>query len=81
MLRDALRLARAELDDKPAQAMDQADARFGGAEDLDAMVAAARARLGKEPSLGDVWADLLAQIDKLLEDAVGRKRGIYFGNV
>ena len=80
-LRDALRLARGELDGKPALAMDLADARFGGAEDLNAMVAAARARLGKDPSLGDVWADLLAQIDKLLGDAVQRKRGIYFGNV
>lgn len=80
-LRDALRLARGELDGKPALAMDQGDALFGGAEDLDAKVAAARARLGKDPSLGDVWADLLAQVDRLLEDAVGRKRGIYFGNV
>ena len=61
--------------------MNQADAPFAGAEDLETMVAAARARLGREPSLGDVWADLFAQLDKLLEDAVRRKRGIYFGNV
>ena len=80
-LRDALRTARVELGDKPAAAMGEADAQFAGAEDLDAMVAAARARLGKEPSLGEVWADLFAQLDKLLEDAAGRKRGIYFGNV
>jgi hypothetical protein len=80
-LRDALRRARDELQDKPGVAMNQGDAPFAGAEDLAAMVAAARARLGREPSLGDVWADLFAQLDKLLEDAVGRKRGIYFGNV
>ncbi len=80
-LREALQLARDELGGKPAAAMSQADAQFAGAEDLEAMVAAARARLGKEPSLAEVWADLFAQLDKLLGDAVGRKRGIYFGNV
>jgi hypothetical protein len=80
-LREALRAGRAELGDKPATTMSEADAQFAGAEDLDAMVAAARARLGKEPSLGDVWADLFAQLERILEDAAGRKRGIYFGNV
>jgi cytochrome P450 len=80
-LRDALHVARDELEGKPAAALNEADARFAGAEGLQAMVAAARARLGKEPSLGDVWADLFSQVDKLLENAVGRKRGIYFGNV
>ena len=80
-LRQVLRIAREELATRPADPMDPADAQFAGAEDLEAMVAATRARLGREPTLGDVWADLLAQLDKLLEDAVGRKRGIYFGNV
>jgi len=80
-LLDLLHVARDELDAKGADAMRQGNGQFASAEDLDAMVAAARARLGKEPSLGDVWADLFSRMDKLLEDAVGRKRGIYFGNV
>jgi len=45
------------------------------------MVGAARARLGKEPSIGDVWADLLARIDVLIAKAIAQDRGIYFGNV
>ena len=79
-LRGALHVARDELEGKPAAALNEADNQFAG-EGLQAMVAAARARLGKEPSLGDVWADLFSQVDKLLEDAMARKRGIYFGNV
>lgn len=80
-LRGALHVARDELQANPASAMRDGDGHFTSAEDVEAMIAAARARLGKEPTLGDVWADLLARIDKLLEDAVGRRRGIYFGNV
>ena len=80
-LQKALRAGRDELDGRPAATMEEADRLFAGAEDLEAMVAAARARLGKEPSLGDVWADLLARVDRLLDDAVSRKRGVYFGNV
>ncbi|HTO96913.1 MAG TPA: hypothetical protein VMK66_07700 [Myxococcales bacterium] len=80
-LRQALQLARGELDALSVQALNAADEQFAGAEGLQAMVAAARARLGKEPSVGDVWADLFSQVDKLLQDAMGRKRGIYFGNV
>ena len=79
-LREALHAAHDELEGEPAEAIRRADAQFAG-EDLEAMVAAARARLGKDPSLGDVWADLFSRVDKLLEDAVERKRGIYFGTV
>ena len=80
-LRDALHLAREELERSPGEAMRAGDRPFVSAEDIEAMIAAARARLGKEPTLGDVWADLLSRVDKLLEDAVSRGRGIYFGNV
>ncbi len=80
-LRTALHLARDELDGKPAEATREADGQFAGADDLDAMVAAARARLGREPSLGDVWGDLFSRVDRLLDDAVGRGRGVYFGNL
>jgi hypothetical protein len=79
-LRNTLQAGRAELDSKPAHTIPGTDRRFAG-EDLEAMVAAARARLGKEPSLGDVWADLFSRVDRLLENAVSRGRGIYFGNV
>lgn len=80
-LRGALQVAREELHANPASAMRDGNGHFASAEDMEAMIAAARSRLGKEPTLGDVWADLLARIDRLLEDAVGRRRGIYFGNV
>lgn len=80
-LRDALHRCRDELEKQPASAMNSADAQFAGREDLEAMVAAARARLGREPSLGDVWAEVFAQLDRVLENAVQARRGIYFGNL
>jgi hypothetical protein len=80
-LRDALDQARDELDAKPAQAMKSGNNNFASIEDLDAMITAARTRMGKEPSLGDVWAEVFDQIDRVLEGAIQQKRGIYFGNV
>ena len=80
-LRDSLDVARDELDAKPADAMKQGNSVFASAEDLEAMIAAARTRLGKEPSLGDVWAEVFDHLDHVLESAIGQKRGIYFGNV
>ena len=50
-------------------------------EDLDAMIAAARARLGGDPTVADVWAHLLSEMTGLVDRAVEQKRGIYFGNV
>jgi hypothetical protein len=79
-LRGILKAARDELAAKPATSA-QGDQTFAGAEDLEAMIAAARARLGTEPTLADVWADLFSRIDPLLESAIGQDRGIYFGNV
>ena len=79
--RDSLDLARDELDAKPADAMKEGNSRFASPEDLDAMIVAARQRLGKEPSLGDVWAELFDHLDHVLENAIQQKRGIYFGNV
>ncbi len=78
---DALDLARDELDEKPAEAMKTGNNNFASAEDLEQMIAAARTRLGREPSLGDVWAEVFDQIDRVLENALQQKRGIYFGNV
>jgi len=80
-LRRALQVARDELEANPAEVMRSGAGHFASAEDMDAMIAAARARLGKEPTLRDVWADLLARVEKTLEGAVGQGRGIYFGNV
>ena len=80
-LRDALDLARDELDKQPSSAMKSGNNNFASAEDLEAMIGAARARLGREPSLGDVWAEVFEQVHKVLENALAQKRGIYFGNV
>jgi hypothetical protein len=80
-LRAALDVARDELDLKPAETMKTVNNNFASAEDLEAMISAARARIGKEPTLGDVWAEVYDQIDRVLERALQQKRGIYFGNV
>jgi hypothetical protein len=80
-LRDILRAARDELGAKPATAAQQPQQNFASAEDLEAMISAARARLGKEPTLADIWGDLFSRIDPLLESAISKGRGIYFGNV
>lgn len=79
--RDALDQARDELDAKPAAAMKSGNNNFASADDLEAMISSARARVGKDPSLGDVWAEVFDQIDRVLESAIQQKRGIYFGNV
>ena len=77
----ALSIAREELEKKPALAMKTANNDFASMEDLDAMIVAVRARLGREPSLSDVWSDVFEQIGKVLSSAQQQKRGIYFGNV
>jgi hypothetical protein len=80
-LRASLEVARSELDGKPAEAMKQGGGAFASAEDMEAMIAAARARLGREPGLGEVWAEVFYQLAKVLDRAQQEKRGIYFGNV
>ena len=80
-LNAGLDTARDELDSKPADAMKQGGGNFASAEDLEAMIVAARTRLGKEPSLGDVWAEVFDHLDHVLANAMTQKRGIYFGNV
>lgn len=79
--RGALDQARDELDAMPAEAMKSGNNNFASADDLEAMISSARARVGKDPSLGDVWAEVFDLIDKVLESAIQQKRGIYFGNV
>jgi hypothetical protein len=80
-LRAGLDVARDELDAKPAGAMKQGGSNFASPDDLEAMIVAARTRLGKEPSLGDVWAEVFDHLDHVLENAIHQKRGVYFGNV
>lgn len=79
--RDALDLSRDELDKKPSSAMKSGNDNFASPEDIEAMITAARTRLNREPSLGDVWSEVFDRIDKVLESALQQKRGIYFGNV
>ena len=76
-----LDVAHGELNAEPAETASQTDQPFASAEDLDTLIAAARARVGHEPSLGDVWSELIAQMTRVLDGAVAQKRGVYFGNV
>ena len=80
-LLSGLETAREEFSRRPAAVMKQQNGNFASAEDLDAMVAAARARIGGEPTLADVWKDVFDQLEKVLESAQELRRGIYFGNV
>ncbi len=81
-LRDGLALARSELEKIPAAALRGSNrAQFVGAEDLEAMIAAAAERTGRDPTVADVWAEVLDLVDKVLGDASVQRRGVYFGHV
>jgi|SRR5438132_1133793 len=82
-LKSALAAAREELAKKPASVLAESakTSSFAGVEDVQAMIAGARARVGREPSVADVWAQVLDQMDKVLESAAKERRGVYFGNV
>jgi hypothetical protein len=80
-LREILRAARDELGSKAASAAQQPDQDFAGTADLEDRIAAARARLGNDPTIADLWSDLFVRIDALLENAISQGRGVYFGNV
>ncbi len=77
----ALDVVRGELATQPAAAMKQGNQQIASAEDLEAIIAAARARLGSDPTVADVWAHLMSEMTRLVDRAVEQKRGIYFGNV
>lgn len=80
-LRMGLQVARDEMAKKPADALRQVNNQFASAEDLDAMIAAARSRQGREPTAADVWSDVFDAVGKVLAGAEKQKRGIYFGNL
>lgn len=80
-LRSSLEIARGELEKVPAHALRQASSVFASAQDLDAMIAAARARLGRDPSAAEIWGEVFDQLRRVLDRALEQKRGIYFGNV
>jgi hypothetical protein len=79
----ALSAARAELNQKPAsQLADAARASpFASSEDVDTMIAAARTRFGRDPTIAEVWASVFDQVEKVLANAAKERRGVYFGNV
>jgi hypothetical protein len=80
-VRAGLAAAREELTQKPASLLHASNNHFASTEDLDAMIAAARNRKGGEPSVADLWTEVLGAVDKVLAAAGPQKRGIYFGNV
>jgi hypothetical protein len=81
-LRDALDIAQDDLDRKPATELKKSTSIFASPEDIDAMIAAARARMGgQEPMLGEVWTEIFDAVGRVLDKAIEQKRGVYFGNV
>jgi hypothetical protein len=79
--REGLKLARGELGRRGAAEMTRTNHHFASAEDLEAMIASAQARVGPEPTLAEIWEPLFDQVEAVLASAAGEKRGIYFGNV
>ena len=77
----ALQAARREMESLPAEATKEDRDQFASPADLDAKIAAARQRTGKEPTLADVWAPVLDRVEQVLANALRERRGIYFGNV
>jgi hypothetical protein len=80
-LRDALGIARGELQKVPAQTLQKSSTPFASAEDLEAMISAARARLGRDPNGAELWSEVFDQLQRVLDRALEQKRGVYFGNV
>ena len=82
-LKAALQAAREELAKKPASLLADAakTSPFASSDDVESMIAGARSRVGREPTVADVWAQVLDQVDKVLESAAKERRGVYFGNV
>jgi hypothetical protein len=82
-LKAAFLAAREELAQKPASLLADAakNSPFASSDDVDSMIAGARSRVGREPTVTDVWAQVLDQLDKVLDSAAKERRGVYFGNV
>ena len=82
-LKAALAAARDELAKKPASLLAEAvkASPFASPDDVLAMIAGARSRVGGEPTIADVWSRVLDQVYKVLENAAKERRGVYFGNV
>src|SRR2546423_8266192 len=82
-LKAALVAARDELAKKPASLLAEAvkASPFASPDDVLAMIAGARSRVGREPTIADVWSHVLDRVDKVLESAARERRGVYFGNV
>ena len=82
-LKAALLAARDELAKKPASLLAETarTSPFAGPDDMQSMITSTRSRVGREPTIADVWSQVLDQVDKVLENAAKERRGVYFGNV
>jgi hypothetical protein len=82
-LRAAFAAARSELAQKPASQLADAakSSPFASSEDVETMIAAARTRFGRDPTIAEVWVGVFDQVEKVLENAAKARRGVYFGNV
>jgi hypothetical protein len=82
-LKAAFVAARDELAKKPASLLAEAvkSSPFANPDDVQAMIAGARSRVGRDPTIADVWSHVLDRVEKVLENAAKEKRGVYFGNV
>jgi hypothetical protein len=80
--RDYLREARDEMAAIPAEKMRAKATGFYTPEELDALIAGNRERLGgKEPTAADVWEEVFNTLLRVLDDAAEVERGVYFGEV
>src|SRR2546421_6760201 len=64
-LREGLAIARDELSRVPAANLRNSSGNFVSAEDLEAMIAAAAERVGKEPTVSDLWSEVFDVLDKV----------------
>ena len=80
-LREGFAIARDELSKVPAAALRLSNTHFVSNEDLESMIAAAASRVGRDPTVADLWSEVFEQLEKVLANAAAAGRGVYFGHV